>query len=105
MRVGIRARAALTAAVSKKAFMMASANSELRAEIVQFVSTDINRVYQGIQQIHYLWTAPIEAITIISLVAYQVKQYVAPGEFRSSTILEYTCILQCLSTADTSIRR
>ena len=69
MRVGIRARAALTTAVAKKAFIMASANAEMRAEIVQFVSTDINRVYLGIQQIHFLWTAPIEAITIISLVA------------------------------------
>jgi hypothetical protein len=48
MRVGLRARAALTTAVSKKAFMMASANSETRGEIVQFVSTDINRVYMGI---------------------------------------------------------
>lgn len=34
MRVGLRARAALTTAVAKKAFMMASANSETRGEIV-----------------------------------------------------------------------
>jgi ATP-binding cassette, subfamily C (CFTR/MRP), member 1 len=36
-------------------------------------------VYDGIQQLHYLWTAPIEALTILSLLASLTKQYALPG--------------------------
>jgi len=98
MRVGIRARAALTTAVAKKAFMMASANAEMRAEIVQFVSTDINRVYLGIQQIHFLWTAPIEAIAIISLVASQVEGYVIPGAIILTSVVPLQMYFGWLTT-------
>jgi ATP-binding cassette, subfamily C (CFTR/MRP), member 1 len=79
LRVGIKIRAALVSAVAKKAFTMASVTQELSADIISFVASDIHKVYDGIQQIHYLWTAPLEALTILSLLCSLTKQYAIPG--------------------------
>jgi len=37
------------------------------------------QVYDGIQQIHYLWTAPIEALVILALLTSLTKMYALPG--------------------------
>lgn len=37
------------------------------------------QVYEGIQQVHYLWTAPLEAIAILGLLTYLTKVYALPA--------------------------
>jgi ATP-binding cassette, subfamily C (CFTR/MRP), member 1 len=55
LRVGIRCRAALTTAIARKCLGMAHLTKETAAEAVSFVAQDINKIFEGIQEIHYLW--------------------------------------------------
>ena len=55
LQVGIRCRAALTTTVARKCYSMAHLNKETAAEAVSFVANDINKIFDGIQEIHYLW--------------------------------------------------
>ncbi len=47
MQVGIRARASLVQAVTQKAFRLHTVRQEESATIVNFVSSDIQKVYDG----------------------------------------------------------
>jgi hypothetical protein len=58
---------------------MAHLNKDTAAEAVSFVANDINKIFEGIQEIHYLWTAPIEAGAILTILAVLVKVYALPG--------------------------
>lgn len=55
LQVGIRARAALTTAVANKCYSMAHLTKETAADAVGFVAQDISKIFEGIQEIHYLW--------------------------------------------------
>lgn len=44
-----------------------------------FVASDVNKIFEGIQEIHYLWTAPFEALAILVLLAALVGVYSLPG--------------------------
>ncbi|GBF87685.1 hypothetical protein Rsub_00396 [Raphidocelis subcapitata] len=77
--VGIRARAALTTIVARKCYSMAHLTKETAAEAVSFVATDINKIFEGMQEIHFLWGAPIEAAAILALLASLVGIYCLPG--------------------------
>ncbi|KIZ01660.1 ABC transporter, multidrug resistance associated protein [Monoraphidium neglectum] len=77
--VGIRARAALTTAVARKCYGMAHLTKDTAAEAVSFVANDINKIFQGMQEIHFLWGAPIEAVAIMVLLASLVGKYCLPG--------------------------
>lgn len=55
LKVGIRARAALTTMIARKCYNMAHLTKDTAAEAVGFVASDINKVFEGIQEIHYLW--------------------------------------------------
>ncbi|KAI8468106.1 MAG: hypothetical protein J3K34DRAFT_479395 [Monoraphidium minutum] len=79
LTVGIRARAALTTAVARKCYNMAHITAETASEAVAFVANDINKIFQGMQEIHFLWGAPIEAIAIMALLATLVGRYCLPG--------------------------
>lgn len=39
---------------------MAHLTKDTAAEAVSFVANDINKIFQGMQEIHFLWGAPIE---------------------------------------------
>ena len=56
-----------------------TAAQELAAEAVSFVASDVNKIFEGIQEIHYLWTAPFEALAILVLLAALVGVYSLPG--------------------------
>jgi hypothetical protein len=58
---------------------MAHLTKETAAEAVSFVATDINKIFEGMQEIHYLWGAPIEAGAILALLASLVGIYCLPG--------------------------
>jgi hypothetical protein len=47
MQVGIRTRAALVQAVTNKAFRLNSVRADQAASIVNFVSSDIQKLYDG----------------------------------------------------------
>lgn len=79
LNVGIRVRAALITAVARKCYSMASMTKETNAQAVAFVANDINKIFEGIQEIHYLWTAPFEAAAIIILLGTLVGIYCLPG--------------------------
>jgi ATP-binding cassette, subfamily C (CFTR/MRP), member 1 len=79
MTTGVKVRAAITDAVCSKAFIMESVTKETITDVVTFVASDINKVYEGMQEFHYLWTAPLEAFTILALLASLTKQFAAPG--------------------------
>lgn len=83
MTVGIRIKGALINAVTKKSFQMHMIDKEHAAECVSFVASDINKVYDGCQDIHFLWTAPIEAGGILTILAVLIRQYAFPGEQRA----------------------
>jgi hypothetical protein len=80
MTVGIRMRAALINAVCKKSFAMASISKDMASDAVSFVASDIAKIFDGCQEIHYLWTAPIEAGAILVILAVLVRVYALPGE-------------------------
>ncbi|KAL4427322.1 hypothetical protein ABPG77_003231 [Micractinium sp. CCAP 211/92] len=79
LNVGIRARAALTTMIARKCYGMAHLTKETAAEAVSFVANDINKVFEGIQEVHYLWGAPVEAAGILALLATLVGVYSLPG--------------------------
>jgi hypothetical protein len=78
--VGVRVRAALINAVCKKSFAMANINKNMASDAVSFVASDISKIFDGCQEIHYLWTCPIEAGAILLILAILVKVYALPGE-------------------------
>eukprot|EP00195_Chlamydomonas_chlamydogama_P017010 CAMPEP_0202892328 /NCGR_PEP_ID=MMETSP1392-20130828/2051_1 /ASSEMBLY_ACC=CAM_ASM_000868 /TAXON_ID=225041 /ORGANISM="Chlamydomonas chlamydogama, Strain SAG 11-48b" /LENGTH=230 /DNA_ID=CAMNT_0049576225 /DNA_START=77 /DNA_END=766 /DNA_ORIENTATION=+ len=73
MKIGLSMRAALTNAICRKSFAMASITKEAASDAVSFVASDLSKVYDGIQDIHYLWTAPIEAGAILIILVILVK--------------------------------
>jgi hypothetical protein len=79
LRVGIRCRAALTTAIARKCYNMAHLTKDTAAEAVSFVANDINKIFEGIQEIHYLWAAPIEAAAILGLLGSLVGVFSLPG--------------------------
>ncbi|KXZ54551.1 hypothetical protein GPECTOR_4g616 [Gonium pectorale] len=79
MQVGIRARAALVQAVTHKAFRLSSVRADQAAAIVNFVSSDIQKIFDGALELHYLWTAPLEAAAILSLLGYLTGASMLPG--------------------------
>ncbi len=79
MKVGIKVRSALVNAICRKSFSMASITKEASADCVSFVASDIQKLYDGMQEIHYLWTAPIEAITILTILTVLVKLWALPA--------------------------
>lgn len=79
LTTGIKARAALTSTVARKCFNMAHLTSEAAASAVALVATDINKIFEGFQEVHYLWGAPIEAALILALLATLVGVYSLPG--------------------------
>jgi hypothetical protein len=79
MTVGIRIRAALCNAVCKKCFNMATINQDMASDAVSFVASDISKIFDGCLEIHYLWTAPIEAGAILTILAVLVRVYALPG--------------------------
>ncbi|GLC48313.1 hypothetical protein PLESTB_000082600 [Pleodorina starrii] len=79
MQVGIRARAALVQAVTHKAFRLNTVRADEAAAIVNFVSSDIQKIYDGALELHYLWTAPLEAAAILALLGYLTNDSMLPG--------------------------
>jgi hypothetical protein len=79
MTVGIRIRAALCNAVCKKCFNMATINQDMASDAVSFIASDISKIFDGCLEIHYLWTAPIEAGAILTILAVLVRVYALPG--------------------------
>uniref|UniRef100_A0A7S0R9V8 Uncharacterized protein n=1 Tax=Chlamydomonas leiostraca TaxID=1034604 RepID=A0A7S0R9V8_9CHLO len=77
--VGISMRAALINCICRKSFGMASITKEMASDAVSFVASDINKIFDGIQDIHYLWTAPIEAAAILTILVILVKEWALPG--------------------------
>ena len=77
--VGVRIRAALINAVCKKSFAMANINKNMASDAVSFVASDISKIFDGCQEIHYLWTCPIEAGAILLILAILIKVYALPG--------------------------
>lgn len=79
MNVGIQVRSALTAMICKKSFSMAHITKDLTADAVSFVASDVSKVFDGIQDIHYIWTSPFEAAAILLLLWTKVGIWVLPG--------------------------
>jgi ABC-type multidrug transport system fused ATPase/permease subunit len=79
LRVGIRARAALTTMIARKCYNMAHLTKDTAAEAVGFVASDINKIFEGIQEVHYLWGAPVEAAAILALLGSLVGVYCIGG--------------------------
>ncbi|KIY99894.1 ABC transporter, multidrug resistance associated protein [Monoraphidium neglectum] len=71
VRVGIKARAALITAVYRKSFRLNSTHGHEGGNIVSLVSTDCIKLYEGVQHCHNVWTAPLEAATIIGLLLWR----------------------------------
>jgi ATP-binding cassette subfamily C (CFTR/MRP) protein 1 len=76
VRVGIKIRSALMAAVYRKTFRIHHVHEE---NIVALVSTDCSKLYEGVLHAQNVWTAPIEAIAIIALLLYLAEQYGTPA--------------------------
>jgi ATP-binding cassette subfamily C (CFTR/MRP) protein 1 len=79
MNVGVQVRGALTAMICKKSFSMAHITKELTADAVSFVASDVTKVFDGIQDVHYIWTSPFEATAILLLLWTKVGKWVLPG--------------------------
>lgn len=79
LKVGIKARAALTTMIARKCYNMAHLTKDTAAEAVGFVASDINKVFEGIQEVHYLWGAPVEAGAILALLGTLVGVYCIGG--------------------------
>lgn len=79
LNIGIKVRAALITAITRKCYSMATLTKEVNAQAVAFVANDINKIFEGIQEIHYLWTAPFEAGAIVVLLSTLVGIYCLPG--------------------------
>lgn len=71
MRVGIKIRAALMTAIYRKSFRLQDTHNTDAGNIVSLVSTDCIKMYEGVQHFHNVWTAPLEAATIIGLLLWR----------------------------------
>jgi hypothetical protein len=71
VRVGIRVRAALIAAIYRKTFRLQSLHGNDAGNVVSLVSTDCIKMYEGVQHFHNVWTAPLEAAAIIGLLLWR----------------------------------
>jgi hypothetical protein len=71
VRVGIRVRAALIAAIYRKTFRLQALHGNDAGNVVSLVSTDCIKMYEGVQHFHNVWTAPLEAAAIIGLLLWQ----------------------------------
>jgi hypothetical protein len=80
MCVGVRIKGALINAVCKKSFQMHTIDKQYSSACVSFVASDINKVYDGCQDIHFLWTCPIEAGAILTILAILIGVYAFPGK-------------------------
>jgi hypothetical protein len=58
---------------------MATINKDMAADAVSFMASDIAKIFEGCQEIHYLWTAPIEAGAILTILAILIRVYALPG--------------------------
>uniref|UniRef100_A0A383WNY2 Uncharacterized protein n=1 Tax=Tetradesmus obliquus TaxID=3088 RepID=A0A383WNY2_TETOB len=79
MTVGIRVRAALCNAVCNFTKLYRWYDQSMASDAVSFVASDISKIFDGCLEIHYLWTAPIEAGAILTILAVLVKVYALPG--------------------------
>ncbi len=52
---------------------------EMASDAVAFVASDVTKIFDGIQDIHYLWTAPFEALAILTILVVLVKEWALPG--------------------------
>ncbi len=57
-------------AVYRKTFRLNSASADNSGSIVSLVSTDCAKLYEGVQHLHNVWTAPVEAAVIIGVLMY-----------------------------------
>ncbi len=82
-QVGIRARASLVQAVTQKAFRLNSVRADQAASIVNFVASDIQKIYDGALvsylRCYYVCTKPVRSSTFLAAqrglhVAYQLHQ-------------------------------
>jgi hypothetical protein len=71
VRVGIKMRAALITCIYRKSFKINSTHNNDTGNIVSLVSTDCIKVYEGVQHVHNVWTAPLEAAAIIGLLLWR----------------------------------
>ena len=51
----------------------------MASDAVAFVASDVTKIFDGIQDIHYLWTAPFEALAILTILVVLVKEWALPG--------------------------
>lgn len=77
LNVGIRMRSALVASICKKSFNMAKITKENQADAVSFVASDIHKIFDGVQDLHDVWTSPFMAAAIIVLISTQVGIWVS----------------------------
>jgi hypothetical protein len=71
VRVGIRVRGALIAAIYRKTFRLQAVHGNDAGNVVSLVSTDCIKMYEGVQHFHNVWTAPLEAAAIIGLLLWR----------------------------------
>ncbi|GFR49015.1 hypothetical protein Agub_g11036, partial [Astrephomene gubernaculifera] len=64
---------------TQKAFRLNTVRADQAAGIVNFVSSDIQKIYDGAMELHYLWTAPFEAAAILGLLGYLTNDSMLPG--------------------------
>ena len=57
--------------VYRKSFRLNSTHGHGGGNVVSLVSTDCIKVYEGVQHFHNVWTAPLEAATIIGLLLWR----------------------------------
>ena len=71
VRVGIKMRGALITCIYRKSFKINSTHNNDTGNIVSLVSSDCIKVYEGVQHVHNVWTAPLEALAIIGLILWR----------------------------------
>lgn len=65
-RLGIRIRAAMSTAIYRKALRAENIAPDA-GDVVSLVATDCTRLLEAAVDIHYLWSAPLEALAIVVL--------------------------------------
>lgn len=76
---GLQVKAALVNEIARMFLKTAHLDNETSADIVTFMSTDVSKVFDGMQEFHYLWTAPLEAGAIIVILLCLLQQNALPG--------------------------
>lgn len=71
VRLGIKVRGALIAAIYRKTFRLQSLHGNDAGNVVSLVATDCIKMYEGVQHFHNVWTAPLEAAAIIGLLLWR----------------------------------